>query len=88
MSLVQTEKQYQKFIVDYLRDNNGFIEHTDKDYNCVYAFDNGLLLSFLYATQKEKMQKLEKMFKSEVTDKILAAINAEITKKGSSLIYC
>ncbi len=88
MSLVQTEKQYQKFIVDYLRDNNGFIEHTDKDYNCVYAFDNGLLLSFLYATQKEKMQKLEKMFKSEATDKILAAINAEITKKGSSLIYC
>ena len=88
MSMVQTEKQYQKFIVDYLRDVNGYIEHTDDDFNCVYAFDNGLLISFLYATQKETMQKLEKIFKTDTTDRVLAAINAEITKKGSSLIYC
>ena len=88
MSMVQTEKDYQNFIVDYLRDENGYIEHTDNDFNCAYAFDNGLLLSFLYATQKEKMQKLEKIFKSDTTERVLATINAEITKKGSSLIYC
>lgn len=88
MSIVQTEKDYQNFIVDYLRDENGYIEHTDNDFNYAYAFDNGLLLSFLYATQKEKMQKLEKIFKSDTTERVLATINAEITKKGSSLIYC
>jgi hypothetical protein len=56
MSMVQTEKQYQQFIAKYLCEENGFIEHTDHDFNCAYAFDNSLLLQFLYATQKDKMQ--------------------------------
>lgn len=81
MSIVQTEKQFQKYIADYLVKENGYIEHTDQDFNCVYAFDNSLLLQFLYTTQKEKMQKLEKMYKNDATDRVLAAINAEITKK-------
>lgn len=34
------------------------------------------------------MQKLEKLYKLDTVDRILASINAEITKKGSSLIYC
>ena len=88
MSMVQTEKEYQKFIVDYLTDVNGYIEHTDRDFNNAFAFDNSLLLSFLYATQKEAMQKLERVFKNDTSSHVLAAINAEITKKGSSLIYC
>lgn len=62
MSMVQTEKEYQKFIVDYLTDVNGYIEHTDRDFNSAFAFDNSLLLSFLYATQKEAMQKNWKRF--------------------------
>lgn len=88
MSMVQTEKQFQKYIADYLVKENSYIEHTDQDFNCAYAFDNSLLLQFLYTTQKEKMQKLEKMYKNDATDRVLAAINAEITKKSSSLIYC
>lgn len=88
MSMVQTEKEYQKFIVDYLTDVNGYIEHTDRDFNNAFAFDNSLLLSFLYATQKEAMQKLGRVFKNDTSSHVLAAINAEITKKGSSLIYC
>lgn len=88
MSIVQTEKDYQNFIVDYLREQNGYIVHTDQEYNNAYAFDNSLLLSFLYTTQKEKMQKLEKIYKSETTEKVLSSVNSEITKKGSSLIYC
>ena len=88
MSMVQTEKQYQQFITKYLCEENDFIEHTGLDFNCTYAFDNSLLLQFLYATQKEKMQKLEKVYKSDTVNRVLASINAEITKKGSSLIYC
>ncbi len=88
MSMVQTEPEYQKFIVDYLQTKNGYVVHTDNDFNCSYAFDTGLLLNFLYDTQKETMQKLEKIYKNDTTDRILATINAEITKKGSSLIYC
>lgn len=88
MSLVQTEKQYQQFIIDYLTEKNGYILRNDSNFNSVYAFDNELLLQFLYATQKEQMQKLEMMYKSETTERVLATINAEITKKGSSLISC
>lgn len=88
MSMVQTEKDYQKFIVDYLQFKNEYIPRTDDDFNCTYAFDKELLLQFLYDTQKEKMQKLEKMYKADATERVLASINAEITKKGSSLIYC
>lgn len=88
MSMVQTEKDYQIFIVDYLAKENGYIVHNDDDFNCAYAFDKALLLQFLLTTQKEKMQKLEKMYKADATERIIATINAEITKKGSSLIYC
>lgn len=88
MSMVQTEKDYQKFIVDYLQFKNEYIPRTDDDFNCTYAFDKELLLQFLYDTQKEKMQKLEKIYKNDATERVLATINAEITKKGSSLIYC
>jgi type I restriction enzyme R subunit len=86
MSLVQTEKDYQKFIVDYLESNNGFIVHADNYFNTTFAFDNDLLASFLYATQKKTMQALEKIYKSDTIPRVLASINAEITKKGSSLI--
>ena len=88
MSMVQTEKDYQNFIVDYLQTENGYVVHTDEDFNCAYAFDKGLLLNFLYDTQKPTMQKLEKIYKNDTTERVLATINAEITKKCSSLIYC
>ncbi len=88
MSLVQTEKEYQNYIVDYLKNENGFVVHDDNDFNTSFAFDNGLLLSFLYATQKKTMQDLEKIYKDNATSLVLSSINQEITKKGSSLIYC
>ena len=88
MSLVQTEKDFQNFIVDYLRDNNGFIVHSDGDFNPCYAFDSQLLLSFLYATQEKTMRALEKIYGNDTTERVLSAINGEICKKGSSLIYC
>ena len=47
MSMVQTEKDYQNFIVDYLAKENGYIFHSDYDFHCVYAFDKTLLL-FLF----------------------------------------
>lgn len=60
---ILSEKQYQQFIIDYLHENNGYIVHTDADYNRAYSFDNSLLISFLYATQKKTMQELEKIYK-------------------------
>ena len=85
---ILSEKQYQQFIIDYLHENNGYIVHTDADYNRAYSFDNSLLISFLYATQKKTMQELEKIYKDNTIPNILAAINAAITASNSSLISC
>lgn len=86
MNDILSEKQYQKFILNYLKDNNGYIIRTDDDFDRLFAMDKELLFKFLNDTQPEEMATLSKMYKQDLEATIVNVLNMEATKKRSSLV--
>lgn len=39
MNSILSEKEYQHFIMDYLKENNGYIIRKNKDFDRLYAMD-------------------------------------------------
>lgn len=86
MNDILTEKEFQHFIIDYLKTNNGYVIRNSKDYNKQFAIDEEMLFQFMYSTQKVTMDKLEKIYKDKLKETLVSYINNEINKKNSSLI--
>lgn len=86
MNKILTEKQYQRYIIDYLVNSNGYIERTDADFDRYFAIDRALLFKFLEDTQPDEVAKLKKTYKDQYEDTIVNVINNKITGKQSSLI--
>lgn len=86
MNYILTEKEFQHFIIDYLKTNNGYVIRNSKDYNKQFAIDEEMLFQFMYSTQKVTMDKLEKIYKDKLKETLVSYINNEINKKNSSLI--
>lgn len=85
MSKILTEKGYQKFIIERLQDN-GYEVWPATCYDRLFAIDRKELFRFLNDTQPDAMVALNKIYKSDTDDTIVAAINAEETKsRGSRL---
>lgn len=78
MSNILTEKQFQRFIIDYLVNNNDFIERKSDNYNKSFALDKELLFSYLLETQSENVEKLKKIYKTDFEDTIINYINNKI----------
>jgi len=83
---IDEKSEYQKFIIDYLVEKNGYIQRLNKDFNQYYAMDIDCLFNFLYDTQNNKMKQLEKIYKNDLKDTIVNFINNSITHKNSNLI--
>lgn len=86
MSKVLTEKQYQRYIIDYLVSNNGYIERSDADFDRYYAIDRELLLKFLTDTQPDEITKLKKIYKDKFEETLINVINNQITSSKNSLL--
>ena len=56
MNNILTEKEYQHEIMDYLKDNNGYIIRKSNDFDRRFAIDRELLFKFLNDTQSETME--------------------------------
>lgn len=80
-------KDYQRYIINYLVDENKFIERYDNQghFNPIYAMDTGLVIKFLEETQPDKIEQIRKIH-DNANELIIKRINAEITKSDSSLI--
>lgn len=86
MSKVLTEKQYQRYIIDYLVNNNGYVERTDANFDRYYAIDKELLMQFLCDTQLDEIIKLKKIYKEKFEETLINVINNQITSSKSSLV--
>ena len=55
-------KDYQRYIIDYLVDENKFIERYDNQghFNPIYAMDTELVIKFLEETQPDKIEQIRK----------------------------
>ena len=59
MNKIQTEMEYEDFILDYLHDNNKFVIRKNENYDRNVAMDTELLLKFLEETQPQTVAALK-----------------------------
>lgn len=78
MNNILSEKEYQHFITDYLRDHNGYLVRTNADFDRYYAIDRELLFRFLEATQPDALAALRKIYKAQAEETIVNYINSKI----------
>lgn len=86
MNNIFTEKEYQKFILDYLKDNNGYIIRKNANFDRLFAVDREMLFKFLNDTQPDEMETLRKVYKQDLEDTLVSFVNMECTKKRGSLL--
>ena len=60
MNEILTEKQYQHFIMNYLKNNNGYAVRKDKEYARLHSMDREMLFKFSNYTQPDEMEALRK----------------------------
>ena len=91
MNEILTEKQYQHFIIDYLKENNGYVVRKDKEYDRLHAMDREMLFKFLNDTQPDEMDALRKVYKlfSSVTGSNIASENSSNSEyKRKAVLIC
>lgn len=86
MNRIITEKQYQRYIIDYLVKENGYIERMDDNFDRYFAMDKELFFKFLEDTQPDEVAKLKKIYKDKYEETVINVVNNQITGKQSSLI--
>lgn len=72
------ERKFQRYMIDYLVNNNGFIERKNRDFDRYYALNPNDLYDFLLETQKDKVDNLIKVFKDKFEDTLLSTLNNKI----------
>ncbi len=83
---ILSEKEYQKFLLDRLEKDNGFVVRKARNYDRYFAMDREMLFKFFNGTQPETMDYLKKIYKEELEETIVNVINTETTKARGSLI--
>ena len=86
MNNILSEKEYQRFIIDKLVAENGYIERKNVKFDRKFAIDREMLFKFLDDTQPEAMAQIRKVYKDVTEDTVVNFINTEITKAKSSLL--
>lgn len=81
-----TEKEYQHFIMERLKQDNGYVIRKAANYDRYFAMDREMLFQFLNDTQPESMDALRKIFKANLEDTIVSFINVEATKERGGLL--
>ena len=85
MKIIGTERDYQRYIIDYLIDNNGYIERKCKtNYDRTTAMDRELLFRFLDTTQPDTMAALRKIYNGQTEETIVNLYSrASITRAAA-----
>lgn len=87
MNQILTEKEYQDFLLNYLKENNGYVVRKDCNYDRLVAMDKELFFKFLNDTQPNTMDVLKKIYKDDLERTLINYINMEMTKPRGSLLY-
>lgn len=86
MNNILSEKDYQKFLLERLSQDNGYIIRNATNFDRLFAVDREMLFKFLNDTQLDTMEYLRKIYKADLEDTVVSFINAEVTKARGSLI--
>ena len=83
---LKEKTDYQAYILEMLRDENGYQIRPSTSFEAGYGMDTEVLFDFLEATQSDALAKLEKLYKDKTRQTILNYINNEINKKNRCLL--
>lgn len=83
---LKEKDDYQAYILEMLREENGYQVRPATAFDPGYGMDTELLFTFLKATQADTLARLEKLYKDKTRQTILNYINNEINKKNRSLL--
>lgn len=86
MNNILSEKEYQRYIIDELVNNNGYIERKATCFDRYFAIDRELLFKFFWDTQADTMELLRKIYKDTLEETVVNYLNAEMTKTKGSLL--
>ena len=86
MNDILSEKEYQKFILNYLETKNGYTVRKNADFDRLFAVDRGMLFKFLEETQPDTVADLRKVYKNDMEQTVVSFINTEVTKDRGSLV--
>ena len=86
MNNILSEKVFQKFLLERLEQDNGYMIRKASSFDRMFAVDREMLFQFLNTTQPDTMAALRKVYKADLEDTIVGYINAEATKSRGSLI--
>lgn len=86
MTNILSEKDYQKFLLERLSQDNGYIIRDSRKFDRYFAVDREMLFQFLNTTQPDTMDYLRKIYKNDLEDTVVSFINSEVTKTRGSLI--
>ena len=86
MNNILSEKEYQRFVVERLSEDNGYVIRKPINFDRRFAVDREMLLKFLNDTQPEEIKALRKIYKDDFENTIINFINAEATKAHGSLL--
>ena len=86
MNNILSEKEYQRYIIERLVGEHGYVERKNFCFDPKFAMDREMLFKFLDGTQPETMASLRKVFRDKTEDTVVAVINTELTKNRGSLI--
>lgn len=86
MNDILTEKDYQKFIINYLSEHNGYEIRAAENFDEPFACDRELLFRFLNETQSKEMLALRKLLGADLERSIISTIKSECGKPGKSLV--
>ncbi len=86
MNNILSEKEYQRYIIERLVGENGYIERKAACFDRAFAMDREMLFKFLFDTQPETMSQLRKVFKDKLEETLVNYLNSEMTKSRGSLL--
>lgn len=78
---ILSEKEYQCFIMERLKKDNGDVIRKAVNYDRLFAVGREMLFKFLNDTQPDEMTTLRKIYKDDLEDTIISLINTEETQR-------
>lgn len=83
---LKEKEDFQKLVLDYLENENGYVRRDSKVFNAGLAMDIEMLFEFLNKTQSDEIEALRKLYGEQTEETIINCLNNEINKDYRSLI--
>lgn len=83
---LREKEDFQKLILEYLENENGYIRRDSKNFNAGFAMDTDILFKFLNDTQADEVEALRRLYGEQTEETIINYLNNEINKDYRSLI--